>query len=299
MANVGQPCRARWSSERRARRALLDSYELHNEEHHDALIQEFPGVGALARLRAAGVRVAVVTSKRRFSVEMALKTFPASVVVDRWVTMEDTEEHKPRPEPLLKGWSSSAPFPSEGGLRRRLPFDVAAARAAGVKSVAVSWGAFTEKPCEPRSRITSYPISTRRWTSFSRWPTVSVYSLPTALVRFSISASLLKRCVLARTYERAPGMYRRTNLSSSRRSTTSFDASPSTSKLTRPDCAGRGVRRVMRGISDSSMSNSARSSPLEADLSPFIDRLRRGGEPGAEAGLPVEASKRLASFLSS
>jgi pyrophosphatase PpaX len=93
------------------------------------------------------VRVAVVTSKRRFSVEMALKTFPGlGEVVDIWVTMEDTEEHKPRPEPLLKGLELLGAVPrGEAAYVGDSPFDVAAARAAGVKSVAVSWGAFTEK----------------------------------------------------------------------------------------------------------------------------------------------------------
>ena len=149
MANVGQPLPRQMEllSAEHAE-ALLDSYRLHNEENHDALIREFPGVEeTLGRLRAAGVGVAVVTSKRRFSVEMALKTFPGlGEVVDQWVTMEDTEEHKPRPEPLLKGLELLGDIPSEeAAYVGDSPFDVAAARAAGVTSVAVSWGAFTEE----------------------------------------------------------------------------------------------------------------------------------------------------------
>ena len=149
MANVGQPLPRQMellSAEHAG--ALLDSYRLHNEENHDALIKEFPGVEkALGRLRAAGVGVAVVTSKRRFSVEMALKSFPGlGEVVDQWVTMEDTEQHKPRPEPLLKGLELLGDIPrEEAAYVGDSPFDVAAARAAGVASVAVSWGAFTEE----------------------------------------------------------------------------------------------------------------------------------------------------------
>jgi pyrophosphatase PpaX len=149
MANVGQPLPRQMEllSAEHAE-ALLDSYRLHNEENHDALIKEFPGVEkALGRLRAAGVGVAVVTSKRRFSVEMALKSFPSlGEVVDQWVTMEDTEQHKPRPEPLLKGLELLGDIPrEEAAYVGDSPFDVAAARAAGVASVAVSWGAFTEE----------------------------------------------------------------------------------------------------------------------------------------------------------
>jgi pyrophosphatase PpaX len=149
MANVGQPLPRQMEllSAQHAE-ALLDSYRLHNEEHHDALIQEFPGIEkSLARLRSAGVRVGVVTSKRRFSVDMALKTFPGlGEVVDQWVTMEDTTEHKPRPEPLLKGLELLGNIPrEEAAYVGDSPFDVAAAKAAGVKSVAVSWGAFSEE----------------------------------------------------------------------------------------------------------------------------------------------------------
>lgn len=149
MANVGQPLPRQMEllSAEHAE-ALLDSYRLHNEENHDALIQEFPGVeDSLARLRSAGIGVAVVTSKRRFSVEMALENFPGlGEVVDAWVTMEDTEEHKPRPEPLLKGLELLGNVPrEEAAYVGDSPFDVAAAKAAGVKSVAVSWGAFSEE----------------------------------------------------------------------------------------------------------------------------------------------------------
>jgi pyrophosphatase PpaX len=148
MANVGQPLPRQMEllSAEHAE-ALLDSYRLHNEENHDALIKEFPGVEeSLARLKAAGVRVGVVTSKRRFSVDMALKKFSGlGDVVDQWVTMEDTTEHKPRPEPLLKGLELLGNVPREqAAYVGDSPFDVAAAKAAGVESVAVSWGAFSE-----------------------------------------------------------------------------------------------------------------------------------------------------------
>ncbi|MDP8950002.1 MAG: HAD hydrolase-like protein, partial [Actinomycetota bacterium] len=148
LANVGQPLpRQMELLDAQRAEALLESYRLHNEEHHDALIGEFPGVeDSLARLRAGGVRVAVVTSKRRFSVEMALETFPGlGEVVDRFVTMEDTAEHKPHPAPLLKGLEFLGGIPpEEAAYVGDSPFDVAAAKAASVKSVAVSWGAFSE-----------------------------------------------------------------------------------------------------------------------------------------------------------
>jgi pyrophosphatase PpaX len=148
LANVGQPLpRQMELIDAENAELLLEEYRRHHEEHHDALIGEFPGVEeSLSRLRSAGIKVAVVTSKRRVSVEMALKNFPGlRDVVDRFVTMEDTTEHKPDPEPLLRGLELLGNVPKEEAVYvGDSPFDVEAAKAAGLRSIAVSWGAFSE-----------------------------------------------------------------------------------------------------------------------------------------------------------
>jgi pyrophosphatase PpaX len=148
LANVGQPLpRQMELIDAEKAELLLEAYRHHHEENHDALIQEFPQVAqALSRLRSAGIKVAVVTSKRRMSVEMALDNFPdLRNVVDRFVTMEDTNEHKPHPEPLWRGLELLGGIPKEeAAYVGDSPFDVEAAKAAGVTSVAVSWGAFSE-----------------------------------------------------------------------------------------------------------------------------------------------------------
>ncbi len=149
MQNVGQPMpRQMELIDPDHVAALMDSYRAYNEKEHETYIRDFPDVDtSLARLRDAGVKVAVVTSKRRQAVEMALTSFPAlRNVTDIFVTMEDTTEHKPNPEPLWKGLELLGDIPrEEAAYVGDSPFDVAAARAAGVRSVAVSWGAFTEE----------------------------------------------------------------------------------------------------------------------------------------------------------
>lgn len=126
---------------------LLEVYRSHNEANHDDLIREFPGIEeALGRLQEAGLELAVVTSKRRVSVDQALASFPGlGRVVDRFVTMEDTTEHKPHPEPLLKGLEILGATREESAYVGDSPYDIAAARAAGLTSVGVSWGAFTHE----------------------------------------------------------------------------------------------------------------------------------------------------------
>jgi pyrophosphatase PpaX len=148
LANVGQPLpRQMEVIDAEKSELLLEAYRHHHEENHDALIQEFPRVAqALSRLRSAGIKVAVVTSKRRTSVEMALNNFPdLRNVVDRFVTLEDTKQHKPHPEPLWRGLELVGGVPKEeAAYVGDSPFDVEAAKAAGLTSVAVSWGAFSE-----------------------------------------------------------------------------------------------------------------------------------------------------------
>ncbi len=148
LANVGQPLPQQMEVlDAEKAELLLEAYRRHHEENHDALIQEFPDIEkSLSRLRSAGTKVAVVTSKRQVSVEMALRNFPGlRDVVDRFVTMEDTKEHKPHPGPLLKGLELLGGVPKEeAAYVGDSPFDVEAAKAAGLTSVAVSWGAFSE-----------------------------------------------------------------------------------------------------------------------------------------------------------
>lgn len=149
LANVGQPLpRQMELLDPDRAEDLLNSYLHHNDEHHGTFIKEFSGVGdALGRLRDAGLRLAVVTSKRRPSVEMALNSFPElRDAIDVFVTMENTSEHKPHPAPLLRGLELLGGVPPERAVYvGDAPFDVAAARAAGMTSIAVSWGAFTEE----------------------------------------------------------------------------------------------------------------------------------------------------------
>src|SRR3990170_1405314 len=149
LANVGQPLpRQMELLDPERAEELLESYRLHNEELHEDLIEAFPNVEtSLARLRDAGLRLAVVTSKRRSSLEMALDSFPAlRDAVDAFVTMENTTEHKPHPTPLLKGLELLGDIPPDrAAYVGAPPFDVAAAHAAGMLSVAVSWGVFTEE----------------------------------------------------------------------------------------------------------------------------------------------------------
>lgn len=128
---------------------LAEEYMAHYRAHHDELLRAYPGVlEVVSRLVAAGVVVGVVTSKVRETTERALRELGLLELVHVIVTAEDVEHHKPSPDPILGAMSQLG---SDGRTTLYVgdsPFDVRAAKAAGVPAVAVTWGAFPRAELE-------------------------------------------------------------------------------------------------------------------------------------------------------
>ena len=120
---------------------LVEVYRVHNEPLHDTL-QAFDGVLALLpRLRSEGRQVGIVTAKRHRTVGLALERFPAlRDEVDVVVAYEDTERHKPEPDPVLFAVDRLGGEPAQSVYVGDSPFDVRAAKSAGSFAVAVGWG---------------------------------------------------------------------------------------------------------------------------------------------------------------
>jgi pyrophosphatase PpaX len=119
---------------------LVDAYRLHNEPLHAGL-EAFPGVlELLATLRKEGHMLGIVTAKRLRTVALALDRFPALRDMDVVIGAEDTERHKPEPDPLLEALRRLGAEPSDAAYVGDSPFDIRAAKAASVFSVAVGWG---------------------------------------------------------------------------------------------------------------------------------------------------------------
>ena len=120
---------------------LVEAYRAYNEPRHAGL--EFcPGMHELLlTLRAEGVRIGLATAKRRSTVEIAFHYLPQlEGLFDVVVSADDTERHKPDPAPLLLALERLGAKPSDGAYVGDSPFDVEAARAAGLRAIAVTWG---------------------------------------------------------------------------------------------------------------------------------------------------------------
>lgn len=120
---------------------LIDHYLEWNLANHHAYVRQFDGVGGLIdALRASGRSYGVVTSKRHTSALLSLEC-AGLTGLPLLATEEDTVAHKPAPEPLLYALrrvgadAAGAVYVGDAGV------DMQAARAAGVRSVAVTWGA--------------------------------------------------------------------------------------------------------------------------------------------------------------
>jgi pyrophosphatase PpaX len=124
---------------------LVDVYRAHNEPLHDALEACVGMEDVLARLRDEGRRLGVVTAKRRATVELAFSRVPLGHLFEVVVGGDDTARHKPDPEPLLLGAERLGADPAATAYVGDSPFDVRAAKAAGMFAVAVTWGRIHER----------------------------------------------------------------------------------------------------------------------------------------------------------
>jgi len=120
---------------------LVEAYRAHNEPLHDTL-EAFPGVLALLPvLRDEGRRLGIVTAKRLRTVGLALDRFPVlGELMDVVIGAEDTERHKPDPDPVLEALRRLDASPEDAAYVGDSPFDIRAGNAAGVRTVAVGWG---------------------------------------------------------------------------------------------------------------------------------------------------------------
>ena len=128
---------------------LVARYRSHQMEHHDRLVHAYDGIVPLiAELRALGHPMALVTSKADWLAERALRQVGLLEAIPTLVGCDSCVNHKPHPEPveralgLLRASADDAVFVGDS------PHDIESGRAAGVRTIGVTWGAFTREEME-------------------------------------------------------------------------------------------------------------------------------------------------------
>ncbi len=117
------------------------------EELHDRLIKPFPGtLETLTELRRRGYPVGVVTSKERPTALRGIRVNGLTHLIDPLVCVDDTTNHKPHPEPILRGMELMGATPEETIYVGDSLYDMKAGRAAGARVAAAMWGPFAKEP---------------------------------------------------------------------------------------------------------------------------------------------------------
>jgi pyrophosphatase PpaX len=120
---------------------LVAAYREHNEPLHEELEAFWEVVEVLPVLREQGRRLGIVTAKRAKTVRLAFDRLPGlEASFDVVITSDDTERHKPAPDPLLAAVEHLDAAPENAAYVGDSPFDIRAAKAAGMFAVAVGWG---------------------------------------------------------------------------------------------------------------------------------------------------------------
>jgi pyrophosphatase PpaX len=122
---------------------LLLTYRAFNLQWHDEMIEPIEGVAeTLVELKSRGFDLGVVSSKIRPGVERGLNLFEMAAFFDVVIGAEDVTHHKPHPEPLLRAIEKFDTTPERTIYVGDSIHDIAAGRAAGVKTAAAAWGPF-------------------------------------------------------------------------------------------------------------------------------------------------------------
>lgn len=144
VANVGRPLPEQmraFSPEHTDQ--LLTAYRTWNHRNTARLLTAYEGMDALLRaLSERGTRLGIVTSKSRPVVDLAFDVLPLGEYFDVVITAEDTERHKPGPEPVRAALRALDASPTGACFVGDSPFDLRSGRAAGCATIAVTWGFF-------------------------------------------------------------------------------------------------------------------------------------------------------------
>jgi HAD superfamily hydrolase (TIGR01509 family) len=120
--------------------ALCEAHRQWQTQHLE-LVRPMPGAAqVLQRLRAGGIRIAVVTNRSARSSVASLEQGALLPLVDTVVSHEDVARQKPDPEPVRLALARLGVAPAEAVMVGDTAVDVIAGRNAGTHTVAVTFG---------------------------------------------------------------------------------------------------------------------------------------------------------------
>ena len=124
--------------------AMVKAYREHQQQYQDDFIKDFPGIEKVLKTFAdASWPMAVVTSKRIEPAWQGLNLFKLGDYFQLLIGAEDSKNHKPLPDPLLLAAERMSIQPENCVYIGDSPYDMQAAKAAGMLAVGAEWGFFS------------------------------------------------------------------------------------------------------------------------------------------------------------
>lgn len=120
--------------------ALIAEYLQWNRVHHDDLVTGFDDVvEVLTTLKNAGLKLAIVSTKRQASLKMGLDVLGVADLFDTIIGNEDVENTKPHPEPVLLAVQHLGIEKHEVIMIGDNYHDIEGGQNAGVHTAGVAW----------------------------------------------------------------------------------------------------------------------------------------------------------------
>lgn len=122
--------------------AMIATYRAYNHEHHDRMVRPYDGIVDAVGKVARHAQLGIVTSKSHEGAERGLRSCGLDGVFRTIVGSDDLTRHKPDPDPVEHALRLLAGTPETTVFVGDSPHDMAAGRAAGVRTAAALWGPF-------------------------------------------------------------------------------------------------------------------------------------------------------------
>jgi pyrophosphatase PpaX len=148
-AQIGRPLRAVFEDFADSRVSAEDYVAAYREfqvEHHDRMVSCYDDVvDVIARLRAAGHPLGVVTSKTDELAKRGLRVVGLLDQFDVVIGADASVKHKPDPAPVLLALEQLSYAAHEAVFVGDSVYDIQAGNAAGVTTIAALWGPSTRE----------------------------------------------------------------------------------------------------------------------------------------------------------
>ncbi|MDP1394376.1 pyrophosphatase PpaX [Lysinibacillus capsici] len=119
---------------------LIEMYSAWNIAHHDDLVSQYPDVvSTLEQLKAQGIKLAIVSTKRNETIDRGLVILGATHLFDVRIGTDDVNNVKPDPEPVLLALERLGIEKDYAIMIGDNSHDIEAGHRAGVRAAGVAW----------------------------------------------------------------------------------------------------------------------------------------------------------------